>query len=76
MRTTLNLTDDMMHELLRVTHADTKTQAVTRAIRDYVRRRQLEELRALRGKLRLRDEWRRLEQAELRELKHRGPRRG
>lgn len=80
MRTTLNLDDHVMEELLRATHADTKTQAVTQAIQEYVRRKQLEELRQLRGKLRLRADWRTWEAQELRDMKRLdkrwGPRRG
>jgi len=69
MRTTLNLDDQIMEALLRVTDADTKTQAVTQAVKDYVRRKQLEELLALQGKLRLKDNWRQLERVEMRDLK-------
>lgn len=76
MRTTLNLDDHIMHDLLRVTQADTKTQAVTEAVKDYVRRRRLEELRQLRGKLHLRADWRRWERVELRDQKRLERRRG
>ena len=69
MRTTLNLDDEVMATLLHITHAPTKTEAVTQAIREYVRHQQLEELRHLRGKLRLRHDWRRAEQVELRDMK-------
>ena len=67
MRTTLNLDDEVMQTLLRTTHASTKTQAVTQAIQDYVRRQQLEELRRLRGKLRLRCRWKRWERLEIKD---------
>lgn len=40
-----------------------------REIHDDLRRQQLEELRRLRGKLRLRTNWRQPEQLELRELR-------
>lgn len=76
MRTTLNLDDHLMHDLLRVTHADTKTQAVTEAVKDHIRRKQLEELRQLRGQVPLRKNWRRLEQLELRSMKRLGRQRG
>ncbi len=69
MRTTLNLDDQVMDNLLRVTHASTKTQAVTQAIQDYVRRRQLEELKALQGRLHIKPTWRQLERLELRDQK-------
>ena len=76
MRTTLNLDDHCMQQLLHVTHAQTKTQAVTEAIKDYVRRKQLEALKALQGKLPLRNNWRALEQVELRDMKRTERRRG
>lgn len=76
MRTTLNLDEAVMATLLRTTRAETKTQAVTQAILEYVRRKQLDELRQLRGKLPLRADWRRAERRELRDVKrlerHRG----
>lgn len=76
MRTTLNLDDHVMDELLRLATADTKTQAVTQAIQEYVRRKQLEELRQLRGRLPLRTNWRQCERGELRDLKRLERRRG
>lgn len=76
MRTTLNLDEAVMRDLLRITHGESKTKAVTQAIQDYVRRKQLEELKALQGKLRLRSSWRQLERLELRDMKRLSRRRG
>lgn len=76
MRTTLNLDDQVMEKLLRVTHAHTKTQAVTEAVQEYVHRKQLEELRRLRGRLPLRHDWRRHERIELRAMTRRERRGG
>ena len=76
MRTTLNLDEAVMATLLRATRAETKTQAVTQAILEYVRRKQLDELRQLRGKLPLRANWRQSERLELRDLKRLERRRG
>jgi hypothetical protein len=69
MRTTLNLDDQTMEALLRITHGDSKTQAVTEAVKDYVRRKQLEQLKALQGKLHLKNTWRQLERLELRDMR-------
>ncbi len=65
MRTTLNIDDQIMRTLLRVTHAHTKTKAVETALEDFLRRRQIEGLRNLRGKLPLRRNWRKMEQIEV-----------
>lgn len=76
MRTTLDLDDDVMVRLLQITQAPTKTEAVTQAIREYVRRQQLEELRQLRGRLPVHHDWRRAEDVELRDMKRRERARG
>lgn len=65
MRTTLDLDTQTMEALLKISQQKTKTQAVTQAIREFVRRHQLEELKALKGKLPLKLDWRRLEREEL-----------
>jgi len=50
MRTTLNIGDDIMTDLLKIIEAETKTEAVNRALTDYIRLKRLERLRSLRGK--------------------------
>jgi Arc/MetJ family transcription regulator len=76
MRTTLNLDDEVMASLLQITKAPTKTEAVIQAIQEYVRRQQIEELRRLRGTVRLRNDWRRSEHVEVRDMKRLERRRG
>lgn len=51
MRTTVTIPDEMLADLMRFTEASTRTEAVNRAIVDWVRRKKIEELRSLRGKL-------------------------
>jgi len=78
MRTTLDLADDLMRELLRLTGASTKTAAVEAAITEYVRRRRIEKLMAIAGKIDFDLDWRALEAEEVREggkRSGRGPRR-
>lgn len=70
MRTTLDLDNRTMAALLKISRQKTKTQAVTQAIREFVRHHQLEELKALKGKLPLKVDWRRLEREELCEQRH------
>ena len=69
MRTTLDLSDDLMRRLLRATRAKTKTAAVEAAIEDFLRRQAVEELIALSGKVPLDLDWRKMEAQELRDAR-------
>ena len=51
MRTTVELPDGLMAEALRVSHAKTKTMAITLGLQELINRHRIEQLRALRGKL-------------------------
>ena len=65
MRTTMSLNDGLIKELMKVTGAKTKTEAIHLAISEFIRRKKLEGLKALSGKIRIADNWRALEAAEL-----------
>jgi len=52
---------------MEVTGAKSRTEAVQRAITELIRRKKLEELKALSAKIRMADNWRALEAAELKE---------
>ena len=52
MRTTLNIDDSIIRDLMRYTDARTKTEAVNKAIAEWVRRKRIDEFRALRGNIR------------------------
>lgn len=67
MRTTLDLDENLVKELMAVTGAKTKTEAIHLAIRELVRRRKLERLKGLSGKIRLDLDWRELEERELKD---------
>jgi hypothetical protein len=51
MRTTVQIPDPLFDELMSITKADSRTAAVQTAVEHFVRRRKLDQLRALRGKL-------------------------
>lgn len=51
MRTTVTMSDETLAELMRFSEAKTKTEAVNRAVGEWVRLRKAQELRSLRGKL-------------------------
>ncbi len=65
MRTTMSLDDGLVKELMKVTGARTKTAAIHLAISEFLRRKKIEELLALEGKIQLDLDWRELEELEL-----------
>ena len=65
MRTTMSLNDGLIKELMKVTGAKTKTEAIHLAISEFIRRKKLEGLKALSGKIRIADNWWALEAAGL-----------
>jgi Arc/MetJ family transcription regulator len=68
MRTTLNIKDDVIQQVLKLTNAKNKSQAVNQVLEAYVRERQTKKLLELRGKLHLEDNWERLREMELDEI--------
>ena len=70
MRTTLNVPDDLMEDLVKTTGSVTKTRAVTQAIVVFLQRERMRRLKELAGKLHLRSDWRVLERHELKEQRH------
>ncbi len=65
MRTTLSLDADLIRELMAVTKAKTKTEAIHLAISEFLRRKKIEGLLALEGKIHLDLDWREMEEQEL-----------
>jgi hypothetical protein len=66
MRTTLDLDQKLIEQLMKVTAARTKTDALHQAAAELIRRKKLERLKSLSGKVRLDLDWKKLEHAELR----------
>ncbi len=65
MRTTLSLDDGLIKELLKVTGAKTKTEAIHLAISEFLRRKKIEGLLALEGKIQFDLDWQEMEDQEL-----------
>jgi hypothetical protein len=65
MRTTMSLDDRLIKELMKVTGAKTKTEAIHLAVAEFIRRKKLEGLKALSGKIQIADNWQELEELEL-----------
>lgn len=65
MRATLNIPDKLIDEVQRLSGQKSKTQAIVTVMEDYVRRKKMEDLLALRGKITIDYDWEREEEAEL-----------
>lgn len=68
MRTTINVEDIVFEELLTLTQARTKTEAVRLALREYIRLKRKAELLSLRDNFLIDDTWSELRSAEIDEL--------
>ena len=71
MRATLCIPDELIDEVQRLSGKKTKTQAIVTVMEDYVRRKKMEELLALRGKIAIEYDWEREEAAELKAAEER-----
>jgi len=69
MRATLNIPDDLLAEVQKITGEKSKTKAITIAIKEYLRQKKIKELIALRGKIQIEDVTEELENLELEEMK-------
>ena len=67
MRTTMILDEGLLKELMAVTGAKTRTEAIHLAISEFIRRRKRDGLKDLSGKIRLAENWQDLEEVELKE---------
>ena len=67
MRTTLNIDDCLFHDLLRITKAKTKTEAVRTALTEYLQIKRKEKILAMRGKMDIKDYSQKLRQKEIAE---------
>lgn len=65
MRTTLSLDDRLIKELMELTKAKTKTEAIHLAISEFVRQKKIEGLLSLEGKIHLDLDWREMEEQEM-----------
>ncbi len=66
MRTTLDLSEKLIRELMNVTGAQTKTDAIHQAAAELIRRKKLDQLKSLSGAIHLDLDWKSLEEAEIR----------
>ena len=71
MRATLNIPDDLLSEVQKITGEKSKTKAITIAMKEYVRQKKIKELIALRGKIQIDYDWEKEEELEIKEQKER-----
>ena len=51
MRTTLELPENLLAEAMKVTHTDTKTAVIVRALEELVRKSKISDIKKYRGKI-------------------------
>jgi len=64
-RTTINLKNEIIEEVMHLTGAKNKSQAINKALETYVREKRMQKLLDLRGKLSLEENWKALREMEL-----------
>lgn len=67
MRATLNISDDLLAEVQKITGEKSKTKAITIAMKEFVRQKKIKELISLRGKIQIEDVTEELEKLEIEE---------
>ncbi len=75
MRTTIAIDEELMDELMRVESGVSRSEAIRRAIQDFLKRRQCEEFLSLAGSKLTDLDWRQTEREELRKVKRHGRKR-
>lgn len=67
MRTTVNIDDTLFQDVLNLTRAKSKTEAIRTALKEYLRMKRKEKILAMRGRLDIKPDWEKLRQEEIRE---------
>jgi metal-responsive CopG/Arc/MetJ family transcriptional regulator len=75
MRTTIAIDEELINELMRVEPKVTRSEAMRKAIEEYVRRRRLDEFMDLAGSKLIDMDWKEAERLELKKLKKHGRKR-
>ena len=68
MRATLNIPNDLLAEVQKITGEKSKTKAITIAMKEFIRQKKVKELIALRGKIQIEDVTEELEKLEIEEM--------
>ncbi len=57
MKTTLNISEELLEEAVRLTGSRTKTEAIHKALTELIRKQKVEKIIGLAGKLDFNDDW-------------------
>lgn len=71
MRATLNIPDDLLSDVQKITGEKSKTKAITVAMKEFIRQKKIKELIALRGKVQIDYDWQKEEEREMKAQKER-----
>ncbi len=71
MRATLNIPDELLSDVQKVTGEKSKTKAITIAMKEFIRQKKIKELIALRGKVKIDYDWQKEEEREMKAQKER-----
>jgi metal-responsive CopG/Arc/MetJ family transcriptional regulator len=75
MRTTIAIDDELIDDLMKLESGVSRSEAIRRAVQDYLKRKQFEEFLSLAGSKLVDLDWRQTEQEELRKVKQHGRKR-
>lgn len=65
MRTTLNIPDDLINEVQKVSGEKSKTKAIVKTMKEYIKQKRIMELLALKGKINIDYDWEEEEKSEM-----------
>ncbi|MBI5074825.1 MAG: type II toxin-antitoxin system VapB family antitoxin [Nitrospirae bacterium] len=68
MRATLNIPDDLVAEVQKLSGEKSKTKAIVTAMEEFVRDKKIKKLLSLRGKIQIEDVTKELDELELKEM--------
>jgi hypothetical protein len=71
MRATLNIPDDLLSDVQKITGEKSKTKAITIAMKEFVRQKKIKQLIALRGKIKIDYDWEKEEELEMKAQRER-----
>lgn len=71
MRATLNIPDDLLEEVQKISGEKSKTKAIITAMQEFIKQKKIKELIALRGKVEIDYDWKKEEELEMKAQKKR-----
>ena len=75
MRTTIAIDEQLIEELMRLERGVSRSQAIRRAVEDYLSRKRMDQFMTLAGSRLVDLDWREVERTELKKIRRRGRKR-